>query len=114
MVNLVRGSTAEPGVWAAAVVPGEVEPEFLPEGSESERDQDEPPGTLGLERPDAPLDHRKTPVLSNGPESVLNAPVTTPATEPSRRELNALVGNEMPGLLTHLPEYPFQESPYRL
>mgnify|MGYP006993421264 CR=1 FL=1 len=94
-----------------AVVPGEVKDQILPESRETERDQDQPPGALGLEGPDAPLDYREASILADGSKSVLNTPPTAPAVESLGGELNALVGDQVPGLLAHPPENPLQKSP---
>jgi len=96
---------------SVAVVPGEVERQVLPESEQTIGYENQAPGALALHGPDAPLDHREAPVLSNGPESVLNAPPTAPAVESPRRELNALISDQVSGTPRWLPESYLQESP---
>ena len=112
-VDLIRSCTTEPGMRPMAVIPGEVEPQFVPECGEPEGDQDQAPSALHLDGSDAPLNHREAAILPDGAESVLNTPPMAPPPESLRGELNALVGDEMPGSLTRLPEDSLQESPNR-
>ena len=78
--------------------------QFLSEIRETVRDQNQPPGALSLERPDAPLDDGQASVLPNCPESVKDSAPPTPPPELLGSELNPLVGDEMPGPLTDLSE----------
>ena len=48
MVNLIRGSASQPGMRSVAVVPGEVERQFLLESGETVRNQDQPSRALGF------------------------------------------------------------------
>jgi len=83
-------------VGPVAVVPGDVEGQFLFHGGETVRNRDESPRALGLERPDAALDHGEAAVLANGPEALSDAAATAPASELPGREPPALVGDEIP------------------
>ena len=74
-----------------AVVPGDVEGHFPAEVGESVGDEEQTPGALVLEGPDAPFDHRQASVLANRTESMLDPVVPASATEPSCGELIALV-----------------------
>src|SRR6266571_9583003 len=111
VVDLIGGSTAEPGVRPETVEPRAVERQLVLEGGEAIRDQDQPPRTLGLDGSDAALDHRQAPILPQSSESMPNAPVTAPPPESLLDELRALVGNEAPRLLTRAPECSLEKSP---
>ena len=95
MVDLIRGCTAQPGMRPVAVVPGEVEGEFLLEFGEAARDQDQTSRALGFERSHAALDHRQAPMLVERSEAELNPPTPTPPPESLRKELLAPVGDEV-------------------
>jgi hypothetical protein len=91
VLDLVGGRSAEPRVGPVAVVPGEVEPKVLIEGGKPKGDDDEASRALGLERPDAPLDHGKTAALADGTEPLSDSSPTTAAPE--------LLGDELPALV---------------
>ena len=74
-----------------AVVPGGIQSQLLPEGAEAVGNEYQAAGALGLEGPHAPLYDGETPILPDGPESVLNFPPAAPSQESLRAELNALV-----------------------
>ncbi len=96
-----------------AVVPVEVERQLLLEGGETVRDRDESRGALVLDGSDAALDHGEAAVLADGAEALADVSAATPASELPGDELPALVGDEIPGLMTHLPEEPLQEPAAR-
>ena len=110
VVDLIGSGTPEPGVGPAAVEPGEVERQLVDEGGETVRDRDQTPRALDLDGSDAPLDYGQAAVLANGAESMADAPAATPALETLRRELSALVGDEVLWLIAILPGNSFQES----
>jgi len=109
VVDLVGGCAPESRVGPVAVVPGTIELQTLLEGDETVRDRYESPRALGLERPDAALDHGEAAILADGAEPLPDTAATAPASELPGDELPALVGDEIPGLMTHLPEEPLQE-----
>jgi hypothetical protein len=93
-----------------AFVPSEVKIDLLHECRETVWNPDESSGALVLERPDATLDHGEATVLTDSPEPLSDAAATAPTSELLGDELHALVGDEIPGLMAHLPEEPLQES----
>ncbi len=60
VVDLIRSGGAESHVRPVAVVPGDVDGEFLLQGGETVRDQNQSPGALVLDGADAALDHGDT------------------------------------------------------
>jgi hypothetical protein len=92
MVDLIRSSTAEPGVRPVEVVPREVERQLLFESSETERDHAQASSPFVLDSSNPALNHRQAPILPQSTE--LNPMAMTPSSEPSRGELNALVRKE--------------------
>ena len=97
VVNLVGSDSAESRVWPVAVVPGEVDGQFLLHGSETVRDQNQPPCALVLDGSDAALDHGQAAVLADGAEPLPDTATATPALERSGGELAALVRKKVPG-----------------
>jgi len=110
VVNLVRGCGAEARMRPAAVVPSEVETEFLVEIGETVWNRDQPSRALGLECPDAPLDHGEAAVLTDSAEALADAAATAPSSELLGDELPALIRDEIPWLVAHLREESLQES----
>src|SRR5438093_4497708 len=109
VVDLVRGRGPESRVRSVSVVPGEVEFELLLEGRETVRNLDESARALVLERPDASFNHSKAAVRTDGAEALPDAAASTPAPEPPGDELPALVGDEMPRLVTCHTNEPLHE-----
>ncbi len=91
VVDLVGSDGAEPRVRPVAVVPGEVERQFLLEGGETVRDREELPGALVLDGSDATLDHGEAAVPADRTEPLVDASAATPALELPGDELAALV-----------------------
>lgn len=96
-----------------AVVPGDVQGEFLPEGDEPVGDKNQAPGALVLEGSDARLDDGEASVLADGPESEADSATAAPSPESPGGELGASIGNRVPGLLARRLEGSFQKSPHR-
>ncbi len=109
-VDFVGGRGSEAGVGPVAGVPGEVKPELLLEIGETVWSRDQASSALGLNRPDAALDHGEAAVLADGAEALMDAAAVAPSSEFPGNELPALVGDEMPGLVAHLREESLQES----
>jgi hypothetical protein len=99
-------------MWPVAVVPSEVEGQFLLEDCMAVRDQDQPSRALGFHRPYTPFNNRQAPVLSQSAESMPNPVATTPPSERSRGELNALVRDEIVRDGSRLLKGSFEESLY--
>src|SRR2546426_10748002 len=93
VVNLIRGSAAQPGMRPVAVVPSEVKSQFLLEPGEAVGNQDQPSRALGLKRSHASLDDRQASMLSERSEAMLDAPAPAPSSKSLLSELGALVGD---------------------
>src|SRR4030095_72952 len=70
MINLIRCSTAEPGVRPVEVVPREVERQLLFESSETELDDAQASSAFVLDSSNPTLNHRQAPILPQSPESM--------------------------------------------
>jgi hypothetical protein len=101
MVALVGSGCAEPRVGPVAVVPGDVERQFPLHGGQLVGYDAEAARALVLERPDASFNHSEAAVLTDGAEALPDAAASTPTPEPSGDELPAVVGDEMPRLVTY-------------
>ena len=99
MVDLVGSGSAESRVRPVAVVPGDVERQFLLDGDETVWDQNQSPGALVLDGSDAALDHDEAAVLADGAEPLRDTATATPALELPGGELAALVGDKALGLM---------------
>ncbi len=111
VVELVGCGSVEARVRPVAVVPGEVEGQFLPHGSEAVRDQNQSPGALVLDGADAALDHGDAAVLADGTEALADLATVTPALEVPGGELVAAVGDKVTGLMADAPEEALQKYP---
>jgi hypothetical protein len=96
---------------SVAVVPSEVERQFLLESDEAVGNQDQSSRALGFERSHAALDYRQASMLVERPESELYPPTPTPPPECLRSELLAPVGNEMARPRTRFAENSIEEVP---
>ena len=112
VVDLVGSGGAESRVRPVAVVPGDVDGQFVLHGRETVRDQNQSPGALVLDGADAALDHGEAAVFADGAEPLADAATATPALEVPGGELTALIGEKVPGLNAGPPEMAFEASPH--
>ena len=68
VIDLIESGGAESRVRPVAVVPANVEGQFLLHGSETVRDENQSPGALVLDGADAAFDDGETAVLADGTE----------------------------------------------
>jgi hypothetical protein len=91
-------SLGEPNLeFSNSWLSGDEVPDLARERSLLQRNDGQEARALVLHRPDEPLDHREAAVLADGAEPLLNAAATAPRSELLRRELNAVVGDEVRG-----------------
>ena len=102
-VHLRRRSSVEARVGPLLVVPDCVARELTAHLLQTEG-HDDPPRTLGLHRPDEPLDHGDAPVPSDRSKPRPDAASSAPALERPAEELLAFVGDDVAGRRSGLPD----------
>jgi hypothetical protein len=95
-------------VWPIAVKPLDEQRQFTPERVATVRN-DQPTCALVFDRPDESFDDCKTPVLTDGSETLMDAFPTTPLSESSRDELLAVIGDQVLRRGSRLPNHPTEK-----
>ena len=95
------------------VVPGEVKRQLLFECGKTIRDNAQTSSAFVFDSSNPTLNHRQTPVFPQSTESMANPLLAAPSSEPSRSELNALVGDENVRDFSRTSKGSFEEAPYR-
>jgi len=99
-VHLVGCAGTDPRVRSLGVVPGDVLVELATECGARHGHDGQEPRALVFQRTDEPLDHGEAAVLADGAESLLDAATAAPRVEVLRRELRAVVRDEVAGAFT--------------
>ena len=110
-VDLIGSGGAKSRVRPVAVVPGDVERQFLLHGGETVRNSDKSPGAFVLDGADAAFDHGEAAILADGAEPLPDTATATPALELPGGRLAALVRDKVLGLMA--PEQALQKPSHK-
>jgi hypothetical protein len=66
IVDFIGGSAAQASVRSAAIVPGEIERQLVPESLDTVRDQDQAADAFDLQGSDASFDDCQASILTDG------------------------------------------------
>ncbi len=94
-VHLVGRASAESRVWPLRVEPSDVVVELAAERGSRQRNDRQQPRALVLHRLDEPLDHSEAAVFADRAEALLDSVAAAPDAELLRRELNAVIGDQV-------------------
>jgi hypothetical protein len=113
VINLGWGSAFQPGMRSVAVVPGEVEGQFLLERTETVRDNTQPSRALAFDSSNPTFNNRQAPIPPQRSKAMPNPVATTLPPESPHSELSALVRDEVRRPLSSAPESIVEKSPNR-
>ena len=108
-VDFIRRPTVQPGMWPITVIPSGEQRQLLAKGFSAAGDE-YPPRAFVFHRENEPFDNGDAAVLTHGTESLTDAAATTPLPEPGRRELLAMIADQVLWCGSDISNHPTEKS----